>query len=66
MWGTGVYTGGSSICTAAVHFGLISPDTGGSVAFDVLGAQPEFVGSEARGVASGDHDAFGPAFQFSD
>lgn len=66
VWGTGVYTGDSSICTAAVHFGVIAADTGGSVAFDVLGEQPEFVGSSARGVTTLDYGSYGPSFQFSD
>jgi len=66
VWGTGVYSGASSICTAAVHFGLIDTAAGGSVTFDVLGAQPEFIGSTARGVTTHDHATSGPAFQFSD
>lgn len=66
VWGTGVYTDHSSICTAAVHFGLISAGAGGRVTFDVLGVQPEFVGSWSHGVSSGDHPSAGPAFQFSD
>ena len=47
VWGTDVYTDDSSICTAAVHAGLIEADDGGEVTFELAPGRDEYTGSEA-------------------
>jgi hypothetical protein len=52
VWGTDVYSDDSSVCAAAVHAGLISLVTGGSVAIEIRAAAPTYQASTRRGVAS--------------
>lgn len=64
VWGSGPYTGDSSICTAAVHAGLITHEEGGSVTILAGGTVEEYTGSESNGVTSSDYGAYGPSFVF--
>ena len=64
VWGTDVYTADSSICTAAVHAGLIDAETGGGVTFEMVEGPESYSGSEANGVTSKDYGAFATAFTF--
>jgi hypothetical protein len=66
IWGTNVYTDDSSVCTAAVHQGLIGFDEGGTVTIEVVDGQDEYVGSEANGVTSRSYGAWGGSFSFPD
>ncbi|UCD25197.1 MAG: hypothetical protein JSW51_04545 [Gemmatimonadota bacterium] len=52
VWGTEVYAGESSICTAAVHAGLISFRDGGTVTFEIFPGVLSYEGTERNGVAS--------------
>ena len=52
VWGTGVYAEDSSICSAAVHSGLIKPDTGGVITVQRATNAASFVPSEKFGVKS--------------
>lgn len=52
VWGTGIYIEGSSICTAAVHSGVISFEDGGLVTIEILPGEPSYPGSGANGVTS--------------
>jgi hypothetical protein len=52
VWGTGTYTDDSSICTAAVHAGLITLASGGTVVIEIAPGQAEYTGSEANGIES--------------
>ena len=52
VWGTGTYTNDSSICTAAVHHGLIAFSDGGDVSLREQPGQSSYEGSEANGVTS--------------
>ena len=63
-WGSNIYTDDSSICTAAVHVGLITVDEGGQVTIEVLGGQDEFIGSEFNAVTSTDYGPYGGSFSF--
>lgn len=51
LWGTDVYTDDSSICTAAVHVGVITFD-GGVVTFEIRPGEMTYVGSARNGVTS--------------
>lgn len=57
VWGTGTYTDDSSICTAAVHAGLITLASGGSVVIEIAPGLEEYIGTEANGIVS---TAYGP------
>jgi hypothetical protein len=51
-WGTDVYTDDSSICTAAVHAGLITPVEGGPVTIEMRPDQGQYGGSTRNGVTT--------------
>ena len=57
VWGTGTYTSDSSVCTAAVHSGLISVAAGGTVTVEIKPGQSSYKGSTANGVKS---NSYGP------
>jgi hypothetical protein len=57
IWGTDYYTDDSSLCTAAVHAGLISFASGGTVTVEVQRpGLARYVGSTRNGVTSRDYD----------
>ena len=64
VWGTDVYTNDSSICTAAVHAGLIDQGESGEVTFEVVGGQDSYDGSTAHGVTSLDYGEWETSFTF--
>ena len=66
VWGTEVYTDDSSICTAAVHAGLITVDEGGEVTFELVDGQAAYEGSEANGITSNDFGVYAGSFRFVD
>jgi hypothetical protein len=65
VWGTMVYTGGSSICTAAVHAGAITVARGGSIEVRRSVHSGEFVGSLRNGVTSQAWSSQSEAFSVS-
>jgi len=64
VWGSDPYTDDSSICTAAVHAGLITPADGGRVVVEVRPGEPAYTGTEANGVTSSDYGSWGGSFIF--
>jgi hypothetical protein len=54
VYGTDVYTDDSSVCTAAVHEGVISIAAGGVVTIRIQPGQDAFVGSERNGIKTSD------------
>ena len=50
--GTDIYTDDSSICTAAIHEGLISIASGGVVTIEIRPGQDAYIGSERNGIKS--------------
>jgi len=65
VWGTDIYTADSSVCTAAIHAGVIPANEGGFVVFDLLDGQESYVGSDANGVSTLDYGAWGASFAFN-
>jgi hypothetical protein len=63
VWGTELYTGDSSICTAAVHAGAITLDAGGEVTFTMEPGQTRYEGGEANGVTSSSWGPFRTSFR---
>lgn len=64
VWGTDVYSDDSSICTAAVHAGLISLDDGGVVKITILAGAQSYHGSTREGVSTLDYDSWEGSFKF--
>jgi len=66
VWGTDIYTDDSSVCSAAVHKGLITVEDGGSVVIAIEGPQRAFEGSERHGVTSLEYPEWPGSFSFDD
>ena len=66
VWGSNVYTDDSSICSAAVHAGLITVEEGGDVTIELVEGQDEYVGMESNGVDSQDFGPYAGSFSFPD
>ena len=66
IWGTNTYTDDSSICTAAVHMGLITFDDGGEVTIVIEDGLDEYIGSESNDVTSNSYGSWGGSFSFPD
>ena len=64
VWGTDIYTDDSSIGSAAVHYGLITFASGGTVAIRILSGQLAYTGSDRNGVISEDWGAYDGSFEF--
>ena len=64
VYGTGVYTDDSSVCSAAVHAGRITPASGGKVTIKILPGRASYLGSTSRGVTSNSYDAWGGSYSF--
>ena len=52
VWGDGVYASHSSVCTAAVHAGSLSVETGGNAIIEIRGGRDSYTGSVSHGVTS--------------
>jgi hypothetical protein len=64
-FGTDVYADHSSVCTAAVHAGLISFASGGSVTIEIRAGQDAYAGSPGQGgVTSSAAGAWPGSFAF--
>lgn len=66
VWGTDVYTDDSSVCTAAVHAGLITVKGGGTVVIKVIGPKDSYAGSTSNGVTTESYGSWGGSFIFPD
>jgi hypothetical protein len=65
VWGTGVYTDDSSICTAAVHADRITVQRGGIVTIEISGGRESYRGSARNGIESDDYGDFPGSFGFT-
>ena len=64
LWGTDVYTNDSSICTAAVHSGLISFQAGGSVTIEIRQGQSSYTQSTRNNVTTKGYGSWHGSFAF--
>ncbi|HEY6047260.1 MAG TPA: LCCL domain-containing protein, partial [Pyrinomonadaceae bacterium] len=64
VWGSDVYTADSSVCTAAVHSGLINLQQGGTVTIEVRDGRPLYGCSERNGIISSPYGSYQPSFVF--
>lgn len=65
VWGTDIYTDDSSICNAALHAGLITAGSGGTVTIEIRAGQSSYTGSNRNGVASGSYAAWHGSYVFT-
>lgn len=63
VWGSDVYTDDSSICTAAIHAGVIT-DAGGAVSLTIAPGQDAYAGSERNGVSTSEWGSWSRSFTF--
>jgi hypothetical protein len=64
LWGTDVYTNDSSVCTAALHSGLVSLRNGGTVTVEILPGQSSYSGTTRNGVTSRNYGPWGGSIGF--
>lgn len=65
LWGTEIYTDDSSVCTAAVHMGLITLEDGGTVTVTILDGQEAYTGTAQNDVSSSDWGEWSRSFSVS-
>jgi len=65
VYGTDIYTDDLSICTAAVHAGLITLESGGVVEITYVEGQDEYIASEQNGVSTIGYGAWTGSFSLS-
>jgi len=63
IWGTDVYTDNSSICRAAIHYGILS-DKGGEVSFLIDGAMSSYKKTKKFGIESLSNGSHVRSFKF--
>ena len=64
VWGSDIYTSDSSICTAAVHSGLITLQQGGTVTIELRPGRSVYGTSERNGVTSSEYGRWDQSFVF--
>ncbi|MDQ2937968.1 MAG: LCCL domain-containing protein [Acidobacteriota bacterium] len=62
IWGTDTYTADSSVCTAAVHAGVIKFENGGTVTIELRPGQTSYQGTLRNSVKSNDYGAYARSF----
>jgi hypothetical protein len=62
VWGTDIYTVDSSICTAAVHAGKLTMESGGSVTIELRPGEASYKGTTRNGIRTNDYGAYGRSF----
>ncbi|MEO0532451.1 MAG: LCCL domain-containing protein [Cyanobacteria bacterium P01_A01_bin.123] len=64
VWGTGTYTDDSSICSAAVHAGLIDTEQGGNVMIEIAQGEIAYEGTSQHGITSSEWGRWEGSFVF--
>lgn len=64
VWGSDIYTADSSICTAAVHSGLMTYQQGGTVTIEVRPGRSVYGCSERNGLTTGCYGQYRQSFIF--
>jgi hypothetical protein len=62
VWGVDLYTDDSSVCTAAVHAGVITLDDGGTVTIEMRAGEDSYEGSERNGITTSSYGQWGGSF----
>lgn len=66
LWGTEIYTDDSSVCTVAVHMGLITVEDGGSFVVTILDGEEAYTGSEINSIESSEWGDWSRSFSVSE
>ncbi len=64
VWGTNLYTDDSSICSAAVHAGIITAKAGGRVKIRIRPGAASYAGTTSHGVVSQAYGEYSGSFVF--
>jgi len=64
VWGTEIYTDGSSICSAAVHAGLITTKSGGVVTIRMMPGESSYAGTTLNQVQTNSYGSWNSSFMF--
>jgi hypothetical protein len=64
VWGSDIYTADSSICTAAVHSGLITLQQGGTVTIELRAGRPIYGTRDRNGVTTSPYGSYQMSFVF--
>ncbi len=64
VWGTGVYTDDSEVCTAAVHDGRIDPNQGGTVTVEIRPGQDAYQGTLQHGLSTSSYGGWHGSYVF--
>ena len=64
VWGSGVYTNDSQICSAAVHAGKITRTTGGTVTIMMRAGLSAYVGTKRNGITTSSYGPWPCAYEF--
>lgn len=62
VWGTGIYTDDSSVCTAGVHGGRITPARGGTVLIEMRAGQSAYGGTTRNGITTRSYGSWAGSF----
>lgn len=63
LWGTDIYTGDSSLASAALHAGAVQPGENKVVKVTVVEPLKQYQGSTRHGIASHSFGAYGTAYR---
>lgn len=64
VWGTDIYTDDSSICSAAVHAGLITVSDGGTITLRIRPGLDTYTGTSRNGVTTNSYGSWSGSFIF--
>jgi hypothetical protein len=64
VWGTDIYTDDSRVCSAAVHAGFITLQSGGTVTIEIRAGQDSYAASTRNGVSSGSWGSWTGSYVF--
>jgi hypothetical protein len=62
VWGSDVYTADSSVCTAAVHAGVITLEDGGEVTIEFRPGRPTYGSTTHNGITSNNYGEYPHSF----
>jgi hypothetical protein len=62
IWGNDVYTTVSSVCTAAVHAGVITLESGGEVTIEMKPGRSVYGSTTRNGITSNTYGEFSHSF----
>jgi hypothetical protein len=62
VWGTDIYTDDSSICRAAVHFGVLTAATGGTITVEIRPGEASYAATTRNGITTSSWGSWNRSF----